>query len=117
MWQQGQSYSQEISAITNIPIWGDLGKYLSVPFEWGGSKVQGLNWLKEKVLDKMECWKEVLIKDMIQAIPSYVMSIFSLPKTFASITAYVANFWWKSNGKYRGVYIRRILRLFAHLKV
>lgn len=56
----------------------------------------------------MECWKEVLIKDMIQAIPSYVMSILSLPKTFASITAYVANFWWKSNGKYRGIHQKNI---------
>lgn len=60
-----------ISNSTRIPIWTNSGKYLGVPAEWGDSKIQELNWLKEKVLAKLEGWKgnllnqagkEVLIK-------------------------------------------------------
>lgn len=56
--------------------------YLGVPADWGRSKVQALKWIKEKVWNKMDGWKEkllnkvgkeVLIKAVIRAIPTYVM--------------------------------------------
>lgn len=49
--------------------------------------------------------KEILIKVVIQAIPTYIMSILSLPKTFCkSLLAAVARFWWRSYGKSRGIH-------------
>lgn len=99
---------------SNISLWDNPDKYLGVPPEWGGSKVHGLFWLKEKVLAKMEGWKgnlpnqarkEVLIKAVIQAIHNYIMSILTLPKIFcASLAIVVANFLWKFSRKYRGIH-------------
>lgn len=53
--------------------------------------------------------KEVMIKSIVLAIPSYVMAIFSLPKTFcAKLTASVARFWWAKNGKSRGIHWKNV---------
>ena len=39
--------------------------------------------------------KEVLLKSVAQAIPSYAMSVFKLPKGVCkSITDEIAGFWW-----------------------
>lgn len=83
-----------LSSILQIPIWDSPGKYLGIPAEWGVSRGQTLNWIKERLFSKLEGWKdnflsqagkEVLIKSVIQVIPSYVMEILRLPKNFLSI--------------------------------
>lgn len=76
-----------------------------------------MNWLEEKVIAKLEGWKgnllsqvgkEVLIKDVIQAIPIYLMAILTLPKKLcASLTSAVAKFWWKLSGRYKGIHQKR----------
>lgn len=44
--------------------------------------------------------KEVLLKAIIQAIPSYCMSIFKLPRLILqAINRQVKNFWWGSRGE------------------
>lgn len=83
----------------NVPLGvaTDLGKllgmlvvenpstYLGVPAIWGRSKKRGLAYMKGRILGKLQGWKqntlsragrEVLIKAVVQAIPSYPMSIF-----------------------------------------
>lgn len=107
-----------LSTITAILIWNNPRKYLGIPADWGRSKIQGLSWVKERVLARMEGWngsllnqagKEVLIKSVVQAIPSYVMSILALPKTFcADLSATVARFWWARNGRNRGIHWKNI---------
>lgn len=87
----------------------------------GCSKIQGLSWLKDKVVNKLEGWKgnllnaagkEVLIKAVIQAIPSYIMVILQLPKTFCNArTSYVARFWWQFSGNSRGIHWRKFEEL------
>lgn len=75
-----------LSHTLRIPLWASPGKYLGIPAEWGTSTGQALLWIKERVLPKLDGWKEnylsqgdkeVLIKSVIQAIPSYVMAIVS----------------------------------------
>lgn len=49
--------------------------------------------------------KEVLIKAVLQAIPSYAMNVIRFPKSFCKgICAEIARFWWSSNGSRRGMH-------------
>lgn len=49
--------------------------------------------------------KEILIKAVLEAIPSYAMSIVRFPKNFCkSICASIARFWWRSKGRNRGIH-------------
>lgn len=51
----------KLMAITSITIWANPGQYLGVPTEWGRARTQSLNWVKERVLTKMEGWKGSLL--------------------------------------------------------
>jgi hypothetical protein len=91
-----------------MPIWNDPERYLGLPRVWGRSKSKALEWIQERVCNKIECWKEsllnqagkeILIKVVLQAIPSYAMSILKLPKTFCQkLCSRVARFWWSKSG-------------------
>lgn len=104
----------KLSNILGMQIWTNPGKYLGLPTEWGRAKVSSLTWIKEKVLAKLEGWKEgllnqagkeVLIKAVIQAIPTYAMAMVKFPKTFCkSLCSAVAHFWWCSKEKDRGIH-------------
>lgn len=49
--------------------------------------------------------KEVLIKAVLQAIPSYAMAIVIFPQNLCkSICASIAKFWWKLKGRNRGIH-------------
>lgn len=88
--------------------------YLGLPGDWGRSKQGALQWIKEKIVAKLEGWKEnllnqagkeILIKAIIQAIPSYTMTIVRFPKNFyRSICSRIARFWWSGNGRDRGMH-------------
>jgi hypothetical protein len=55
---------------------------------------------KEKFLSHAE--KEVLLNAVIQAIPTYTMSVFWVPKALCNeINAMISRFWWghKENDK------------------
>lgn len=66
---------------------------------------------------RMEGWKgnllnpmgkEILIKAIIQAIPSYIMSIVKLPKTFCDkLTTAAIRFWWSNAGNKKGIHWKR----------
>ena len=48
---------------------------------------------KEKMLSKVG--KEVLIKAVAQAIPTYTMSYFKLPESLCEeLKSMIRNFWW-----------------------
>ncbi|XP_025681990.1 uncharacterized protein [Arachis hypogaea] len=82
--------------------WEDPGRYLGLPTRWGRSKNRALEWIKEKILDKMQGWKEkllnqaekeILIKAVIQAIPAFAMNVIKFPKSFCKgIEAAIARF-------------------------
>lgn len=49
--------------------------------------------------------KEILIKSVLQAVPTYAMAILRFPKSFCkSICSSIARFWWRSNGKIQGIH-------------
>jgi hypothetical protein len=79
-------------------------KYLGLPVYMGKSKEKTFAYLKDKVWRRVQGWKEkllskagkeVLIKAVAQAIPSYAMSCFDLTKTLCDdISKMICRFWW-----------------------
>ena len=80
------------------------GKYLGLPSVIGKSKNQVFAKIKEKMANKLSGWKEkmlslggkeILIKAITQAIPTYTMSCFLLPKGLCEdLERMIRNFWW-----------------------
>lgn len=80
--------------------------YLGLPTFTLRKKVQQFGFLLDKVKRKLEAWssklfsaagKEVLLKSVIQAIPTYMMSCFRIPSSIINdIERKCAHFWWSS---------------------
>lgn len=81
-------------------------KYLGLPTIIGRSKKAVFAGLKERLWKKLNGWKEkllsrpgkeVVIKAVEQAIPTYMMSVFRIPNGLVDdLHALVARFWWGS---------------------
>ena len=89
-------------------------KYLRLPSSTGRGKKASFNYLKERVWRKLQWWvgkllfqarKEVLIKAVIQAIPTYAMRCSILPLgLFNEIEVRVRKFWWGQQGEKRKIH-------------
>ena len=64
-------------------------KYLGLPENVGVDKTDSFRFLIERIVKKISGWKEkllsaggkeILLKAVIQAIPTYAMSVFKIPK-------------------------------------
>jgi ribonuclease HI len=79
-------------------------KYLGLPSYVGRSKKQVFDFIQERVWKKLKGWKEkflssagreVLIKSVVQSIPTYIMSCFLLPIGLCEhIESMIKQFWW-----------------------
>ena len=91
-------------------------KYLGMPSDVGSSVNGAFKYLKDRVWKKVQGWleqslsaggKEVLIKSVAQAIPTYLMSCFKLPRGLClHINGLLRSFWWGSKeGKRRTCWV------------
>jgi hypothetical protein len=76
-------------SLVGVPVSQRYDTYLGLPALVGKSRIQEFMNLKERVKRKVSDWKmkllsqagkEILLKAVVQAIPTYSMSIFLLPK-------------------------------------
>jgi hypothetical protein len=91
-----------------------FSKYLGMPTQMGRSKKQVFSYIQDCVWKKIKGWKaqhlsfagrSTLIKAVAQAIPTYIMSCFLLPKDLCShIERMVCRFWWGSNTDKRKIH-------------
>jgi len=79
-----------ISSAVGVPSTQQYECYLGLPALIGRSKVSTFNGIKGRIWSRMNGWKEkflshagkeILLKAVLQAIPTYSMSVFQLPKT------------------------------------
>lgn len=48
-----------LASIIQVPIWESPGNYLGIPAQWGRAKNQSLQFLKERIFEKLDSWKGV----------------------------------------------------------
>lgn len=99
----------------------DAGKYLGLLTKWGLSKKEALRFIKDKVVCKLNRWKnlflnepdrETLIKAVVTGIPTCAMTFFKLPKTWCrEVAALTAQFWWGTKGNEWMMHSRRWHRM------
>ncbi len=97
-----------IKDILGVPEVKEHDKYLGLPSFVGRSKYRTFNQLKEKVWKRVNGWKEkllsqagkeILIKAVAQAMPTYTMNVFLLPKWVCSeLKGIIRQFWWGQKG-------------------
>ncbi|KAL0435048.1 UNVERIFIED_CONTAM: hypothetical protein Sradi_0212700 [Sesamum radiatum] len=83
-------------------------KYLCLPSMVGRSKCKVIEGLKHRIWQKINGWamkklsqsgRAVLIKPVLQAIPSYIMTYFDiLESILRELEAMMANFFWQGGG-------------------
>lgn len=102
-----QEMKQAVSQELDIHKEALAEKYLGLPTEVGRSLCGTFEYLPSQVKGRIESWcgreascagREVLLKSIAQAVPTYSMSCFLLPvNTCKKIRSAVANYWWGSS--------------------
>ncbi|XP_019090127.1 PREDICTED: uncharacterized protein LOC104738339 [Camelina sativa] len=97
-----------------ITTLGGMSSYLGIPESLGGSKTKIFSFVQDRLQSRAGGWparllsrggKEVMIKSVATAVPTFVMSCFRLPKTVTrKLTSAISNFWWSSSGDSRGLH-------------
>ncbi|OIT23670.1 putative mitochondrial protein, partial [Nicotiana attenuata] len=99
----------------------EMGMYLGLPAIVGRSKKMMLEFIKDKVKTKIKGWKgkflstegkEVMLKSVLAAIPTYALSCFQLPDgPCKEITSLFSSFWWGQTEDKRKMHIEKWDRL------
>jgi len=105
------------NSITNIlAVRAVLGivKYLGMPSMIGRDRTATFAFIKDRVWQRINSWsskclskagREVMIKSVLQAIMSYVMSLFQIPDTLITFIERMMNSFWWGHGRttHRGI--------------
>jgi hypothetical protein len=80
----------------------------------GRSKITAFKSIRERVWKRLQDWKikflsqagkEILLKAVVQAIPTYCMGMFKIPKSLCSeINSLMSRFFWGRKEKDKGIH-------------
>ncbi|KAL0406172.1 UNVERIFIED_CONTAM: hypothetical protein Slati_3931100, partial [Sesamum latifolium] len=100
---------QYLAANLTIRRENKMELYLGLPSRMARSKRDLFATIRDRIWQKVTGWndkllsqacKEILIKAVIQAVPSYAMGCFKLPLTLLKeIQGTISRFWWGNRGK------------------
>ncbi|CAA7050320.1 unnamed protein product, partial [Microthlaspi erraticum] len=109
-----QATRVELKRTLGITKEGGMGTYLGLPEKISGSKKQVFAFVQDRLSKRINSWsarllsrggKEVLIKSVAQALPTYVMSCFLLPQDIIKkLQSAISNFWWSNKQNSRGLH-------------
>ncbi|XP_024177965.2 uncharacterized protein LOC112183883 [Rosa chinensis] len=122
-------FSKRVPEVDKCAMAGFLGvsidakheTYLGLPTYLGRNRTEPFAYIKEKLSKKLAGWqgkllssagKDLLIRVVAQALPSYAMSCFLLPKGFCDdLHQMCARFWWGSKSNERKIHWKSWERL------
>ena len=100
----GTSTQAEIKNLFGAQVIKQHERYLGLPSLIGQRKKKAFNRIKDQLGQKIAGWKgkllssagkEVLIKAVAQATPTYTMSCFKLPDSLCKeLSSIISKFWW-----------------------
>ena len=100
---------EQIKEVAGIPTNQRYDKYLGLPSLVGRSRMKAFKSITDRVWKRLQDWKvkflsqagkEILLKAVIQAIPTYCIGVFLLPKALCSdINSLMAKFFWGHKDK------------------
>ncbi|KAA3476902.1 reverse transcriptase [Gossypium australe] len=103
-----------VSSMLGVRSSSSLEKYLGLPNVVGKHKKEAFQSILDKITLRIESWsnrllsqggKEVFIKSVLQALPTYAMSYFLFPKTLCEmIESKFARFWWQKGIGKQGIH-------------
>ncbi|KAL9669643.1 hypothetical protein QQ045_007190 [Rhodiola kirilowii] len=109
-----ENVKRTISASLGVKQVETLSKYLGLPIAFGNNRTEMFKDIIGRVWKKMQGWKEkslsiggkeVLIKSIVQAMPTYTMSCFKIPDSLIKrIVSMISNFWWSNSKDGRGIH-------------
>lgn len=99
-----QPRRNQIQATLGVETVTKHDKYLGMPATVGRSKKEIFIFLRERIWARINGWgesmlssagREIMIKAVLQAIPSYIMSCFLVPKKIIqTLESAIRSFWW-----------------------
>ncbi|KAL5553514.1 hypothetical protein UlMin_040915 [Ulmus minor] len=105
---------QDLANLFGVRLVDCHDKYLGLSTFVGRCKLDLFNFIKSRVWNNVKGWnsslfsqagKEILIKVVLQAIPSYAMSCFKLPKKLIKdIHRLISQFWWGLNTGHKKIH-------------
>ena len=112
-----ESAKLQVQSLLGVPEIKEYEKYLGLPTVVGRQKKASFNYIKDRVWGKLQGWKEkllsqagkeVLLKVVIQAIPTFAMSRFRLPVGLCQDIEMLAHrFWWGQRGERRKIHWKK----------
>lgn len=90
-WNTTQEVRDRMLNLVGVPASHRFDMYLGLPALVGRSRIREFQGLKDRVRRRLMDWKtkllsqagrEILLKAVVQAIPTYSMSLFLLPQRF-----------------------------------
>lgn len=115
--EQGQQrMHDQVKQILGVELSAFEEKYLGLPTPTGRMKGDRFQSLKERLGKRLKDYteknmsaaaKEILIKSVAQALPTYIMSVFKLPLGVCDdLTKIIREFWWgMENGKRKAAWV------------
>lgn len=95
--------AEQFEQIMGIPSVSAYSKYLGLPAMVGRSKTSCFEYLRDNIWDRLMGYKEnllsiggreVLLKSVVQPLPTYSMSIFKIPKEICDDIKVIMNRLW-----------------------
>ncbi|XP_019181785.1 PREDICTED: uncharacterized protein LOC109176843 [Ipomoea nil] len=108
-----EAYREDVAQVLVVSQAPNFSKYLGLPAFVGRNTRATFSYIEDKIRQRIGSWnkkllsqagKEVLLKSVAQAMPTFTMSVFLLPDSVCTAIERVMNRYWWRTGNERGIH-------------